>query len=172
MQCEFCHKNAATLHVTEILDGEKRELHLCEECAREKKIGFPTDLSLSDILGGLIEAHSEKDVPELVGLSCPQCGITYAEFRSGAGLGCPADYDIFAKGLMPFLEKVHGSSQHRGKVPRAAGDAAGGRRIAQLQRQLLRAVEKEDYESAARLRDEIHQLEGKVSAGEASDGAE
>ena len=156
--CQNCNKKAATFHVTEIIDNEKKEIHLCEDCAREKNIALPTD-KLNDFIGGLFEAHAEKEVPELAGITCPVCGITYAEFRQGGGLGCSRDYTVFKKAMMPFLERIHGSTKHKGKVPLNAGkDMANARRLIQLRRELNKAIEAEEYEQAAKVRDQIYEL--------------
>jgi protein arginine kinase activator len=168
MTCNICGKKPATVHIVEIDDNQKKEMHLCEDCAREKNIGVPQTLSLNDILSGLIEAQSEKDVPELSGVRCPTCGITYAEFRSGGGLGCARDYEVFRKALMPFLERIHGSARHKGKVPACAGrDASFAQRLAELRQELNRAIEAEEYERAAQVRDMIYELKK-----ERRDGAE
>lgn len=161
--CQYCGKKAATFHVTEIIGDEKKELHLCEDCAREKNVAFGGN----DFITGLFEAHAEKEIPELTGVACPICGITYSEFRSSGGLGCSRDYIVFKKGLLPFLERIHGSTRHKGKVPLNAGkDIANARKLIQLRRELNRAIDAEEYEKAAMLRDQIHDLK----TGENADG--
>ena len=159
MLCENCNEKPATFHVVEIMDGEKREVHLCEDCAREKKIALPPSLSLNEILSSLMEAHAEKEAPELNDVACPNCGMTYAEFRRNGRLGCPKDYAVFKKGLVPFLERIHGATAHRGKVPRrVTPDAGQAAKLMRLRRELKAAVENERYEEAAALRDRIHVL--------------
>lgn len=156
--CQNCGKKVATFHVTEIIGDEKKEVHLCEDCAREKNIAMPAG-SLNNFLADLFEAHAEKDVPELLGITCPVCGIEYSEFRSSGGLGCSRDYIVFKKGLLPFLERIHGATRHKGKVPMNAGkDMANARKLIRLRRELNRAIEAEEYERAAQLRDEIYEL--------------
>jgi protein arginine kinase activator len=160
MLCENCNEKPATFHVVEILDGEKREVHLCEECAHEKKVALPPSLSLNEILSSLMEAHAEKEVPELAHVACPSCGMTYGEFKRVGRLGCPKDYAVFKKGLMPFLERLHGSTSHRGKVPsEVTRDSAHAAELLRLRRELTEAVERERYEDAARLRDHIRTLQ-------------
>jgi protein arginine kinase activator len=93
-------------------------------------------------------------------LTCPDCGITYAEFRNQGRLGCPHDYEVFAEPLAEVLEKVHGATEHLGKLPHRAGaDLTEQRQLMQLRRQLQEAVENEKYEEAARLRDLIKNKE-------------
>jgi len=159
MLCENCNERPATFHVVEITNGEKREVHLCEECARDKKIALPPSLSLNDILSSLMEAQAEKDVPELSDVACPDCGITYAQFKQAGRLGCPRDYALFRKGLLPFLERIHGSVQHKGKMPQQmARDTGRTAELLRLRRELNTAVEREQYEEAATLRDRINSL--------------
>lgn len=156
MLCENCHERPATFHVVEIMEGEKREVHLCEDCAHEKQIALPASLSLNEILSSLMEAHAEKEVPELSNVACPNCGMTYAEFKNGGRLGCPKDYAVFRKGLLPFLDRIHGATTHKGKVPRQiAQDSGQAAELIRFRRELNAAIENERYEEAAELRDKI-----------------
>ncbi len=162
MLCQRCHKQQATIHLTEILNNEKRERHLCEDCAREEGVAIKAQINLQDILSGMLEAH--ESTGRDANLCCPDCGITYAEFRSQGRLGCPHDYEVFAEPLQEVLEKVHGATEHVGKLPQRAGpDSRGQRELMQLRRQLQHAVDAEHYEEAARIRDLIHEKE---TAGE------
>jgi len=104
--CQRCQKQQATIHLTEILNNEKRERHLCEDCAREEGVAIKAQINLQDILSGMLEAH--ESTGRDVNLCCPDCGITYAEFRSQGRLGCPHDYEVFAEPLAEVLQKVHG----------------------------------------------------------------
>ena len=158
-KCQSCGK-PATVHLTEIIKGQKREIHLCDQCAREQEITIKTHFTLPDLLQGLISAHLGGLSEELAKLRCPQCGMKYMEFRGQGRLGCPTDYEVFAKGLTPLLERIHGATRHVGKVPRRAGrDDPLRRELADLRHQLREAVGKEAYEEAARLRDLIREKE-------------
>lgn len=160
--CQRCKKQQATVHLTEIRQNEKHERHLCEDCAKEEGVAFKPPMNLPDILSGLVEAHEAAG--KEANLACPDCGITYAEFRNQGRLGCPHDYEVFAEPLLEVLEKVHGATEHAGKVPHRAGtDITAPRQLMQLRRQLQAAVENEKYEEAARLRDLI---KDKESSGE------
>ena len=157
MLCENCHERPATFHFVDLI--EKREVHLCEQCAHDEKIALPPSLSLNEILSSLMEAHTEKDVPELSNVACQNCGITYAEFKRGGRLGCPQDYALFQKGLLPFIERIQGATQHKGKAPRqAAQDTAQAAELIRLRRALNDAIASERYEEAATLRDKIRAL--------------
>ena len=92
---------------------------------------------------------------------CPACGLTFAEFRSTGRLGCHHDYEHFRGNLRPLLEKIHGRTQHQGRVPSRIGERLQReQQLASLQEALSEAVGKEDYEQAAELRDQIRALEG------------
>lgn len=160
MQCEKCKKVKATVHLTEIHNNIKRESHLCEECAQQKGIVQKMSFDVSDVLGNLLDMKVPKSVKDNIAAKCPQCGMTYTLFRSKARFGCANDYDVFKAGVVPLLEKIHGSSQHCGKVP-ATADA--GRRkesdLIKLKRELDRVIKQEDFEKAAEIRDRIKTLE-------------
>ena len=156
-----CGKKPATIHVTEIVNGEKKEIHLCEDCAKKKKLLFsPTSsmLDLSDVLSGIMEAASEAESDELHRAVCPECGITFAEFRSDGRFGCPNDYEVFRRGVDPLLERIHGTTEHRGKKPGSPAARRHSDRLAELRRELKKAVQDEAYERAARIRDQIYAL--------------
>jgi protein arginine kinase activator len=159
MNCEKCHKNHATIHLTAIEGGAKKEAHLCEECARQTGVHLKFNLSIGDLLGSLMEPAAAK-APKAVGLRCPECGITYAEFKAKARLGCAKDYEIFKAELVRLLEKIHGATEHAGKAPPSA-DAATRKEneLVRLRKDLERVVKSEDFERAAEIRDRIRVLE-------------
>ena len=160
MICQFCKKNVATVHLTELVDGNKQEIHLCEQCARKKGLSVKTHFSLQDLLSGLIEKKKEDIPEELLSTKCPSCGLTFTSFRESGRLGCPRDYEIFKKGLTPLLDRIHGSSKHMGKVPvRIDSDTAKQRALLDLRNQLEEAIHREEYERAAELRDRIRSVE-------------
>jgi protein arginine kinase activator len=161
MKCQFC-SNPATVHLTRLVKKQKLEVHLCESCA-EKHQAAPADLSLSSIVESLIGQHVSPVAEELGRLICPTCGIKYMEFRADGRLGCPADYEVFRRGLVPILQRIHRATRHAGKAPRrrpAATDLAAAVELLDLRQRLRRAVNAEDYETAAALRDSIRQKEG------------
>ncbi|MGR3318878.1 MAG: UvrB/UvrC motif-containing protein [Candidatus Anammoxibacter sp.] len=160
MKCESCNKKHANVHITEIHGEKKKERHLCEECAQNVSSSFTKMPSPSDILTNLI-SQVAPEIGEMSKIVCPVCNISYLEFRSQGRLGCPMDYTAFEKGLIPLLEKMHGSSHHIGKAPPAAGkEVIKKNKLIQLQKDLNNAVENENYENAATIRDEIHTLTG------------
>jgi protein arginine kinase activator len=154
MKCQSCGQRPATVTVTNIVAKQKRELHLCEECARDQhQILDGPSLNLQALVQLIMGLPAAADP---AGLTCPTCGLKYAAFRADGRLGCPDDYDAFRSALEPLLDRIHRSTRHRGKVPRAAGRRA---ELATLRDQLQAAVAAENYEDAARLRDRIRQKE-------------
>ena len=154
MTCQRC-RDVAKVHTTEMVDGRRRELHLCLACAVDAGVAppeVPPALALDAVVQGLILAHVGELVGTLAELSCPDCGTRFMEFRAEGRLGCPNDYEVFAGGLRPLLTRVHGASRHVGKLPRRRGGAPGRLR---LRARLREAVALEDYEQAARLRDQL-----------------
>ena len=164
MICQVCEKNQATIHLTEINDGVRTEMHLCEQCAVEEGIAIKSQVPINELLGGLLESAPADD--EMVGpadkkLSCPHCGFTLQQFRKEAVLGCPHDYEVFQKELSPLIAKAHnGKTSHVGKVPsKTSGETKKEMQLLTLSQQLDSAVKSENYELAAELRDKIAEIE-------------
>lgn len=153
-KCQQCN-DRATLHITEIEGDGYNELHLCFKCAQKY---------LQNSEDG--DAVTSSPVPEAEGVKtvskkpCPVCGITFDEFKSSGRLGCPHDYEAFREDLRPLLENVHGASRHVGKVPRRLpADTRAQTQLIQLRQEMQQAIAVEDYERAARLRDQIDSLD-------------
>lgn len=164
MICQICKKHEATIHLTEITEGKRSEMHLCQTCAIEQGVAIKSQMPLNELLSSLLAVAPADD--ELMGgldkeTVCPNCGMTLEQFRKDALLGCPNDYDVFEKVLVPLIEKAHeGSTTHCGKVPnRTPSDTKKQSRILNLRQQLDVAVRTEDYEKAAELRDQISEME-------------
>lgn len=159
MKCQSC-TNPATVHLTDIINGHKRELHLCQDCAEKQQVIKNQELNLSAILQTVIGQHVGPLTDELGRLTCPACGIKYMEFKAEGRLGCPHDYEVFQTALEPLLQRIHRSVRHAGKVPRHGRmHAARLAEILELRQQLHNAVAAEAYEEAARLRDLIREKE-------------
>lgn len=165
MKCDHCNR-PATVHTTEVRNGKLLEINLCEQCAaKQQGLGIKPHTPINELLTKFVMAHSGVAAEQQVA-QCEHCGITWAEFRQNGLLGCAADYDIFERDLTVLIQRAHeGATHHVGKTPaRQGGPAAkagqkAGPDLARLRRELQRAVESEDYESAARLRDQIKQAE-------------
>jgi len=164
MQCQICNKNNATIHLTEITDGARTEMHICEHCATEQGIAVKSHIPINELLSSLLAVQPADD--ELSGSSdrkvaCPNCGFTLDQFRKEGVLGCPHDYEVFEKSLRPLIEKAHdGKTAHCGKLPsKTPRDEKKQIKLLNLRQQLADAVQSEDYELAAKLRDKIKQSE-------------
>lgn len=158
-KCRRCTK-PATLHITEIKAGETRALHLCENCAKEYLSSV--EPGKADDAETELEAagFGEQSADEPDELACPDCGITFKKFRSTGRLGCARDYQVFREKLVPLLESIHSERQHVGKRPQRQPAASSARQqLAQLKSALKAAIEAEDYETAAKVRDSIRELE-------------
>ncbi|MCM8796596.1 MAG: UvrB/UvrC motif-containing protein [Candidatus Omnitrophica bacterium] len=168
MLCDICGKNQATVHLTEIVDEQMNELHLCEECARKKSIEMEQQFGLSDLLAGM--AEFEKPGSEVEGAAtakCPNCGLTYADFKKIGRLGCGECYVVFKRYLAPLLKRIHGSLNHIGKGPAVKGRRMSKKKaeLEELRSKLQAAIAREAFEEAARLRDQIKELEKKEQDG-------
>ena len=180
MKCDKCTKKA-TVHLTEIVDGKVMEMHLCEDCAREQSQNMEQQFGLADLLAGLTDFG--KHVPDVqqkaMMLQCSACGLTYEDFRKFGRFGCAHCYIAFKVQLKTLLKKIHGSSVHLGKsplkimpidgalTPSAAVTAAEAPQppvdpLELFRQQLHQAIEQEDFERAATLRDKIRELEGRA----------
>ena len=160
--CDKCDR-PATHHSVEIIQGEKIEKHLCDIHAAEEGMTVvkAVHTPINELLTNFVKMHSGQSTETADQLACEQCGMTFAKFRESSLLGCPHCYKAFERQLDALLERAHeGGTHHIGKVPRRAG--AGDHRQNQLLRmrkRLEEAVATEDYEMAARLRDDIAKFE-------------
>jgi protein arginine kinase activator len=158
MLCDNCGKEIAKVHYKEIKDDKSAEYNLCEKCAAEKGLQATpkqNNFSISNILAGMAEEVGPSTV------KCQGCGLAYSEFRESGRLGCAKCYDAFREQLRPLLRRIHGSNVHAGKSPRATeGMLERMRKTEDLKTALRLAVEKEDFEKAAEIRDRIRKLEG------------
>ena len=163
MICDICNKKKATVHLTEIVDDQMTEMHLCEECAREKSVQMEQQFGLADLLAGLADFGQQVKPIEKVKIQCANCGMTYDDFRKFGRLGCSDCYNTFKDQLAALLKKIHGSSQHLGKAPIKISHTTKKKidMYQDLKKQLQQAIEDEDFEKAADLRDKIRELEKK-----------
>lgn len=164
MLCQSCKTQTATIHLTEITNGHRVETHLCQACAQKQGLAIQTQIPLNELLSTLLSVPPEAagGPPSLQEQkACPSCGMTLQRFSKETLLGCPQDYDVFEKNLLPLILRTQNDrSEHCGKVPADAGRVQEKQmRLAQLRRKLEEAVRREQYETAARLRDEIRKLQ-------------
>jgi protein arginine kinase activator len=153
MLCMFCKQNPAKVHLTQIVGDKMQKVDLCEECAKQKGVNDPAGFSLADLLLGL---GASQEISTAEDVKCPNCGFTQADFKKAGRLGCSLCYNTFAEGLEGLLKSMHKGVKHVGKVPVALRQSRDlSDRLKNLQKKLDKAVNAEDFEEAASLRDEI-----------------
>lgn len=162
MLCENCQKELATVHVTKIINGYKTEMHLCENCARELgEVGL--NIEIPNLFAGFFEPLQGITSSFVRQRECPTCHSTLEDFRNRNLFGCSDCYETFKNEIEPLLRRLHGSSRHEGKVPlKGHSSLSIEHRIKMLREQLQQAVELENYERAAQLRDQIRELENQA----------
>ena len=188
MKCEICNKGIATTAYTHIVDDEKRTLLLCTECLPSEMNVTVESTVESATADSTVKSQSSDDleVPELkkkakVDFSsdsaasavnekiCPSCGMDYKQFKKVGRLGCSTCYSEFESDLGPLLKKIHGADEHTGKnwiLIKGSSKPSSKIPLADLSVKLQKAVEKEDFESAAEIRDMIRSRSGKTDDGE------
>lgn len=172
MKCEKCNKREATTHMTKIVNGYKEEHHLCSECAASsaeyKEIQSDMNFGIGDFLTGMLGGGKQTIGGESSANVCPTCHMPYEEFLKRGKLGCGDCYSAFKNRIHRPLKQIHGTVEHVGKVPRRGGGAlVAGRQIASLEEKLNAAVLKQDFETAAKLRDEIRDIKRQNNSEEA-----
>lgn len=167
MLCQQCHKRPANVHLTKIVNGEKAEMVLCDQCAREKsQLGFGTfgsPLNLYDFLSGFI-GQGQDDSPADCATKeecCEICGMSFEDFGKTGKMGCNNCYAKYGERLKPVLKRLHGNYEHTGKAPAGISKAIdASREVERLKELLGKAIQAEEYEKAAEIRDRIKAVEG------------
>jgi protein arginine kinase activator len=156
--CDRC-ENPATVHLTEIKGGQKTERHLCEKCAASLHVPSASK-ELAKLLKSFEPALALATQGTTVARTCPECGMTYAEFRQHGRFGCARDYEVFGEQVEKLLRRIHGGARYAGKKPGGGAVHAPATRddILRVRGLLDEAVKAENYEEAARLRDQIRRL--------------
>ncbi|HXE58307.1 MAG TPA: UvrB/UvrC motif-containing protein [Gemmatimonadales bacterium] len=159
MDCDQCRERPAEIHLTQIVDDQVRTLHLCARCAAERGVESVAQVT-STPLGGFLASMGKglaAGLPTTEPGGCPQCGASLRDFREVGRLGCPACYRTFEAPLRELLRRLHGSSRHLGEQYVATGASASEtRRLqAELREQLRLAIETQNFELAAELRDRL-----------------
>jgi len=164
MLCQICKINEATVRYTEIINNSVTEVHLCDACAQFDSMTASEDFPLQ----GLLSMHEDQAEASVVteteaAQECSSCGVTFGDIVSHGRLGCAECYTVFADKLEALIEKVHGASQHVGKIPSVKGEGYRARsELLRYRSQLRKAIESENYEEAARLRDLIREIEQRM----------
>ena len=164
MMCCVCKEKEATVHYTQIAGDKIQKVDLCEACAKSKGVNDPMGFSLADLLLGLGASQEIEQAAGGAELKCPRCGFTQADFKKAGRLGCAECYQTFAEALAGLLKSMHKGTRHVGKVPEAQKQSRDlSERVKELQDKLNKAIEAEDFEEAAILRDEIKQASARLS---------
>jgi len=162
MLCDNCSAADAVIHLTQIVNNQMSVCHLCEKCAAAKGLEAsegPANFPLTDFLaqmGGEGAAEGSAEMGR-----CGFCGLSFPDFRETGRLGCPHCWVTFEPHLRGLLRRIHGGTSHVGKVYLPPDPTASERekRVEALRRRLQRAVDAEDFERAAEIRDQIRDLE-------------
>ena len=158
MKCHHCDKQA-TVHLTQILNGQMHKMDLCESCAQANGVTNPENLSI----GTLMDSTKGEIKPPSGSMVCESCGTTHQDFKKGGRLGCEACYHVFRPILDPLLEGMHAGTHHLGKIPSGLESRVQfSQSVDDLKKQLLNAIENEDFEKAAELRDQLKALENEA----------
>ncbi len=184
MLCDDCGRHEAVVHIVQIGPDGRIEKNLCEKCAAGYGQFAPEsqprkNMSVDDFLRGMFSQPAEQEKKPREGgeeplvLTCPNCGMTYADFQQTGKIGCSVCYGTFRRQLEPLLRRIHGTSTHSGKIPRRSGGTLELKQeIKLLRAELKEKVAQEEYEEAAKLRDQVRSLEKELAAregGEADD---
>lgn len=170
MECNECNKRPASLYFTQIINGKKTEVHVCEQCAQKKgyTIYGEDGQSLHDLLKGLfdfsssqMEVNNEKIFKQTEDLYCSKCHLTFRDFQRIGKFGCAQCYDSFVVKLDSIFRRVHsGNTKHFGKIPKRKGGVLHKRKqLEEYRVQLSELVQQENFEEAAIVRDKIRELE-------------
>lgn len=178
MICQQCGSRPATRSFTKIVNGKELEIHICDYCAENRENssiqGISSDVLNEDVLSDILEdgandeftneLSTEKTQPAR-DIQCPNCGLTYSEFVKTGRVGCVECYIQFADPLTTMLLRNHGTVSHNGKVPKRKSEVINDKQqLETLKKELQSLIEREEYEQAADIRDQIRELEEKLSS--------
>jgi protein arginine kinase activator len=174
MLCQDCKKRESQVHLTQIVNNDKFSLSLCKECAAARgfhspleNVPFPLAEILSSMATKMPAVHKKKDRQSII---CPKCGLSFDDFTRQGRFGCGACYSAFREVLEPIMRKIHGASLHRGQTPIQSETygknyALPIREEERLETELKKAIEKEEFERAAEIRDKLKTIREQTVAG-------
>ena len=163
MLCQSCEKRQATTHIKTILNGELKEYNLCPECAA--KLGYGSffgnfGLDIDKIFGSFMENFGNERSAK----RCPFCGSSFEDIAKSGKVGCAHCYEEFNEELVPSIQRIHGRTNHTGKLARSAGaEVKIKNEINRCRYELEEAIKTQEFEKAAQLRDKIKELEGNIN---------
>lgn len=161
MMCEKCGKNPATTHLKTVLNGVVHENHLCSYCAANEGYGNIGTLSLTNMLASMFGESVSRGKP--ISKRCECCGASFSDIAQSGRVGCSECYTTFRNELIPSLNRLHGKAIHIGNTPSSEkAEETAEEKIKNLKNKLSEAIAAEEFENAAKLRDEIRKLEGEM----------
>lgn len=173
MRCQDCQDREAQVHLTQIINNEKTTLNLCKDCAAARGFHSPLDnvpFPLAEILAGLATSSPGIKKKAVEQITCSNCGLTFEEFTNLGRFGCGECYKSFRPQLEPIMRKIHGASLHRGRSPMVFNEAEAGdnpvlpiREEERLEEELAKAIESEEFERAAEIRDKLKLMRESLS---------
>ena len=164
MKCQRCNKNEANTHYTQIINGKKKEYFLCSECAHESEeingLKFGFDNEFDNFFSGFLSSpYTHSKAINKVSDTCDMCHMSFNEFLRGGKLGCSKCYEKFESRLVNPFKQIHSSVVHTGKVPQKAGEELKKtRKLEKLENELKEAINIQNFELAAELRDKINDM--------------
>ncbi len=177
MLCQNCGNNEGNVRYTQIINGVKKEMILCSECAKEMGIDdmdFSMPINFSSFLGDILDEYNDSFMPSFIKqntLKCNKCGLTYDEFTQNGKFGCENCYETFNEKVNHLVKNLHGSISHIGRKPKyikenkidtdskKEEENKEESELQKLNRELKEAIKEERYEDAAKIRDEIKKLD-------------
>jgi protein arginine kinase activator len=175
MLCEVCGKKEATHLAVSMKREKKTRAMVCADCARKQgweEVSEAVPVTEENVMASLIKQSEAEGTKALPKLKCTHCDLSYEDFRQFGRLGCSKCYETFSDSLKDLLRRIHGRNDHVGKVPRSFREKFLTRReIKKLQGQIKKAVENEEFEKAAVMRDQIKRLELKEAAEKTKEGS-
>ena len=155
--CQICKQREANVYFTQIVNGQKKNMYVCRQCAGAEGVKIDLNTLIAGLLGW---EGSEVDNDEESVIQCDRCGMTVEEFNNSGRMGCSRCYEVFYEPMQALLTRIHGNTRHRGKIPRRLERCKEAEvQIEKLKEQLQECIKTEAYEQAAQLRDQIKFLE-------------
>ncbi|MBE6428793.1 MAG: DNA helicase UvrBC [Planctomycetaceae bacterium] len=172
MKCQKCDKKAV-LHLSDLTGGKPVEIHLCAEHAQEylsqNQGGAQEQVNMASALATHLAQQmaftkASNEFSKTDQETCPMCGITFFEFRTSSKFGCPNDYEVFSRQLLPMLMNIHGEERHTGKAPKHSSEETSQKlaELIHMRQEMAEAISNENYEKASVLRDQIKQRESEA----------
>lgn len=162
MLCDNCHNRVATIHLTQVINNNKVEVHLCESCAKDKNyMNFNGIPDISSFFNSILGFTAQPYVNTPKAKTCDFCGMTFDNFKASGKFGCANCYETFADRIDPIVKRIHGSAIHSGRLPKSFETNAVSKvsETDLLKRELEELIKLEKFEEAAEVRDKIKDLE-------------